>query len=195
MPMWCPPTPPSSDGDVYCDSWARALYRRGAAPDALLPPVRWRDPRAARSPRRLRPARAAPAPPSLFERAGSRPRPRARPAPPPLRDHAAPPPDWSPCEDAALRRALRLQRLPAEPPAAHRRGCLRRLAAENERRCWRLPLFGADLRAALTVPPDAHSLVPRKSIEDFLAEMHDVIDRIIKVLSEIIKVSVVHGKD
>lgn len=115
--MWCPPTPPSSDGDVYCDSWARALYRRGAAPDALLPPVRWRDPRV-RSPRRPRPAaRAAPAPPSLFERAGSRPRPRARPAPAPLRDHA-PPPDWAACEDAALRRALRLQRLPADPPAA-----------------------------------------------------------------------------
>ncbi|KAJ8723044.1 hypothetical protein PYW07_004224 [Mythimna separata] len=118
MPMWCPPTPPSGDGDVYCDTWARALYRAGAAPDALLPPVHRREPRA-REPRRMRPApRPSHAPLSLFERAGPRPRPRARPAAPP---HPAPhpaAPDWAPCEDAALRRALRLQRLPAEPPAA-----------------------------------------------------------------------------
>ncbi|XP_060810782.1 helicase domino [Amyelois transitella] len=116
MPMWSPPTPPSGDGDVYCESWALALYRRGAAPDALLPPARARDGRAARSPRRARAApRAPPAPPSLFERAGPRPRARPRlPAAP-----AAPAaPDWGACEDAALRRALRLQRLPAEPPAA-----------------------------------------------------------------------------
>ncbi|CAK1552715.1 unnamed protein product [Leptosia nina] len=118
MPIWCPPTPPSSDSDVYCESWARALYRRGAAADALLPAVRWRDARSARSPRRIRPAaRAAPAPPSLF---GARPRPRLRPAHshPPLRDPALPPPDWAACEEAALRRALRSQRLPAEPAAA-----------------------------------------------------------------------------
>ncbi|XP_045516212.1 helicase domino isoform X2 [Pieris brassicae] len=116
MPMWGPPTPPSGDGDVYCDSWARALYRRGAASEALLPPVRWRDPRAARSPRRLRPAPRPPlAPPSLF---GLRPRARPRAPPPTARDTAVPPPEWSPCEDAALRRALRSQRLPAEPPAA-----------------------------------------------------------------------------
>ncbi|CAF4842898.1 unnamed protein product [Pieris macdunnoughi] len=116
MPMWGPPTPPSGDGDVYCDSWARALYRRGAASEALLPPVRWRDPRAARSPRRQRPAPRAPlAPPSLF---GLRPRARPRAPPPAARDPAVPPPEWSPCEDAALRRALRSQRLPAEPPAA-----------------------------------------------------------------------------
>lgn len=105
---------------MYCESWARPLYRRGAAADALLPPCRWREARAPRSPRRARPApRAAHAPPSLFERAGARPRPRARPPPAPAREHAAPPPDWAPCEDAALRRALRLQRLPPEPPAAH----------------------------------------------------------------------------
>ncbi|XP_041977772.1 helicase domino [Aricia agestis] len=116
MPMWCPPTPPSSEGDVHCDSWARALYRPGAAADALLPPVRWRE-RAPRSPRRSRPAARAPAaPPSLFERSGPRARTR-RPAPAP--QHAAPPPEWAPHEDAALRRALRLQRLPPEPPAAH----------------------------------------------------------------------------
>ncbi|KAJ8725323.1 hypothetical protein PYW08_003506 [Mythimna loreyi] len=118
MPMWCPPTPPSGDGDVYCDTWARALYRSGAAPDALLPPVHRREPRA-REPRRLRaPPRPDHAPLSLFERAGPRPRPRAR-APPAAHPppHAAAP-DWAPCEDAALRRALRLQRLPAEPPAA-----------------------------------------------------------------------------
>ncbi|CAK1582408.1 unnamed protein product [Parnassius mnemosyne] len=121
MPMWCPPTPPSSEGDVYCESWARALYRRGAAAEALLPAVARRagDARTAREPRRLRVApRSAPAPPSLFARcgAGARARPRARP-PPPHRD--APQPEWAAGEDAALRRALRLQRLPPEPPATH----------------------------------------------------------------------------
>ncbi|RVE42282.1 hypothetical protein evm_013069 [Chilo suppressalis] len=114
MPMWCPPTPPSGDGDVYCESWTRALYRRGAAPEHALPAPARRE-RAPRPPR-ARPAPRAPlAPPSLFERAGPRPRPRPRPA------HAAPAPpapDWAPAEDAALRRALRLQRLPPDPPAA-----------------------------------------------------------------------------
>ncbi|XP_037869142.1 helicase domino isoform X2 [Bombyx mori] len=118
MPMWCPPTPPSGDGDVYCESWARALYRPGAAPDTVLPPAPRREPRALRDQRRLRlQPRPAAAPPSLFERSGPRPRPRPR-AP----THAPPPPhaqpDWSAAEDAALRRALRLQRLPAEPPPA-----------------------------------------------------------------------------
>lgn len=119
--MWCPPTPPSGDGDVYCDSWARALYRPGAAPDQLLPPVHRREPRASREPRRQRaPPRSSHAPLSLFDRAGPRPRPRAR-APPHAHPHPhphAPQPDWAPSEDAALRRALRLQRLPPEPPAA-----------------------------------------------------------------------------
>ncbi|XP_047021006.1 helicase domino [Helicoverpa zea] len=137
MPMWCPPTPPSGDGDVYCDSWARPLYRAGPAPDALLPPVHRREPR--REPRRARaPPRAPLAPPSLFERAGPRPRPRAR-APPPAHPHPhphAPQPDWAPSEDAALRRALRLQRLPAEPPAA--------LAPNWE---WVAELVGACARA------------------------------------------------
>ncbi|CAG9783506.1 unnamed protein product [Diatraea saccharalis] len=116
MPMWGPPTPPSGDGDVYCESWSLVLYRPGPAPDHLLPPAPRREPRAPRDPRRPRPAPRAPlAPPSLFERAGPRPRPRPRPphAPP-----APPPPDWTPAEDAALRRALRLQRLPPDPPAA-----------------------------------------------------------------------------
>ncbi|CAH0702114.1 unnamed protein product [Spodoptera exigua] len=118
MPMWCPPTPPSGDGDVYCDSWARALYRRGPAPDSALPAVHRREPRA-REPRRLRaPPRATHAPPSLFERAGPRPRARARAPPPHPPGGHAPQPDWAASEDAALRRALRLQRLPAEPPAA-----------------------------------------------------------------------------
>lgn len=119
LQMWCPPTPPSGDGDVYCDSWARALYRAGPAPDALLPPVPRREPRAAREPRRVRPApRPSHAPLSLFERAGPRPRPRPRAAPHAPAQGAHPQPDWAPSEDAALRRALRLQRLPAEPPAA-----------------------------------------------------------------------------
>lgn len=120
---WAPPTPPSGDGDVYCERWARALYRPGAAADAALPPVPRREQRA-RDQRRRVPARAAPAPPSLFERAGSRPRPRPRAphahhhAPHPHPRDAPPAPDWAPAEDAALRRALRLQRLPADPPAA-----------------------------------------------------------------------------
>lgn len=105
--MWAPPTPPAGAGDVYCESWARALYRRGAAPDRLLPAV----PRAAREPRRRLP-RLDHAPLSLFDRAAPRARARPRPAP------AAPAPDWAPHEDAALRRALRLQRLPPEPPPA-----------------------------------------------------------------------------
>lgn len=121
--MWCPPTPPSGDGDVYCDAWARALYRAGAAPDVALPPVHRRDLRA-REPRRRAAPRAAPAPASLFERAGAgaaaRPRARARlpPAAAAAARDAPHAPDWAPCEDAALRRALRLQRLPADPPAA-----------------------------------------------------------------------------
>lgn len=116
MPAWGPPTPPAGDGDVYCDSWARALYRAGAAPDHALPPVHRREARA-KDARRRPHARTAPAPPSLFEHAGPRPRPRPR-APHP---HPHPAPlatDWSPAEDAALRRALRLQRLPPDAPAA-----------------------------------------------------------------------------
>ncbi|KAJ2952399.1 hypothetical protein O0L34_g6707 [Tuta absoluta] len=114
--MWCPPTPPAADTDVYCERWSRALYRAGAAPDAALPAASRRDPRA-RTPRRRAAPRPALAPPSLFERAGPRPRPRPR-APPAAPRDAPPAPDWAAAEDAALRRALRLQRLPADPPAA-----------------------------------------------------------------------------
>lgn len=58
--------------------------------------------------------------------------------------------------------------------AERRRACLRRLAAANERRCWRLPLFGADLRAAVNAggPP-----LPSRDLADLLLEMHDIIDR------------------
>ncbi|CAF4842906.1 unnamed protein product [Pieris macdunnoughi] len=59
---------------------------------------------------------------------------------------------------------------------AHRASCMRRAARVNERRCWRLPLFGADLRAALSVPPPPPPFAP-KTVDDILAEMHDVIDR------------------
>ncbi|KPJ00236.1 E1A-binding protein p400 [Papilio xuthus] len=126
--MWCPPTPPSSDGDVYCDTWARPLYRRGAAAESLLPGVTRRDGRggapgvAGRDPRRLRLApRPAHAPPSMFERSaaggGGVPRPRARPRAP-LPHREPPQPEWAAGEDAALRRALRLQRLPPDAPQA-----------------------------------------------------------------------------
>lgn len=123
--MWCPPTPPSGDGDVYCEPWARPLYRAGAAPDALLPAPHRREPRAPRD-RRARPTapRAPPAPPSLFERAGARARAPHHPHPPaprraPPSQHPPPlQPEWTPAEDAALRRALRLQRAPPDPPPA-----------------------------------------------------------------------------
>ncbi|CAH0718657.1 unnamed protein product, partial [Brenthis ino] len=170
MPMWCPPTPPSSDGDVYCEAWARPLYRRGAAADALLPPVRWRDARAPRSPRRARPApRAAHAPPSLFERAGPRPRPRPRAPPPPARDPPAPPPDWAPCEDAALRHALRLQRLPPEPPAAHAPNWdwLADLVNETAR-AYRSPRACRDRHDALADPERAPTprRAPKRRLDD-----------------------------
>ncbi|KAL0841655.1 hypothetical protein ABMA28_013933 [Loxostege sticticalis] len=57
---------------------------------------------------------------------------------------------------------------------ARRRGCLRRLAAANERRCWRLPLYGEDLRGALAAaaPP-----VPHIQITDLLDRLHELIDR------------------
>ncbi|CAG4906239.1 unnamed protein product [Colias eurytheme] len=133
-------------------------------------------------PRRLveelaeRPAAAAPRPPPAALRLHLRLVPRAPPA-------RAPPPAAPPRLAGGPPSGPPAAAPPARPPpgaagrlAAHRRGCLRRLAAANERRCWRLPLFGADLRAALAVPPPL-SLVPHKSIEDVLAEMHDVIDR------------------
>nr|XP_026501590.1 helicase domino [Vanessa tameamea] len=56
----------------------------------------------------------------------------------------------------------------------HRRSCLRRLATVNERRCWRLPLFGADLREAVCAGPPA---VPPRNLNVLLDEMHDIIDR------------------
>lgn len=103
---------------MYCESWARALYRAGAAPDALLPAASRRERTAVRPARPPRPAsRPHHAPLSLFERSGAR---RGTPRRPPPAPHPHPTPqvEWSAAEDAALRRALRLQRVPAEPPAA-----------------------------------------------------------------------------
>ncbi|CAG5010866.1 unnamed protein product [Parnassius apollo] len=154
MPMWCPPTPPSSEGDVYCESWALPLYRRGAAAEALLPAVARRagDMRAAREPRRARAApRAAPAPPSLFARAGAPARARPRARPPPHRD--APQPEWAAGEDAALRRALRLQHLPPDPPAALAPNWDWAADLVNEAaRCYRSPRACRDRHDALADP-------------------------------------------
>ncbi|CAH1401524.1 unnamed protein product [Nezara viridula] len=39
MPMWCPPTPPQDDGDVYIDQALCLLYEPEVMPDSQLPPV------------------------------------------------------------------------------------------------------------------------------------------------------------
>ncbi|XP_014280973.1 helicase domino isoform X2 [Halyomorpha halys] len=39
MPMWCPPTPPQDDGDVYIDQALCLLYEPEVIPDSQLPPV------------------------------------------------------------------------------------------------------------------------------------------------------------
>lgn len=60
-----------------------------------------------------------------------------------------------------------------------RRGCLRRLAADNERRCWRLPLYGEDLRDALAAsspPPPAALRVP--TLEELLVRALRARDRL-----------------
>lgn len=102
--------------------------------------------------------------------------PRAPPAlPPPA---AAPPP----AVRAAPAPAAPARAPPAGPGAARlearRRACLRRLALVNERRCWRLPLYGADLRAAVRAPPPAPPpLLAPPDLEQRLEDMRDIIDR------------------
>lgn len=101
--------------------------------------------------------------------------PRTPPALPPPPPPSAPPPALA---------AARLAPAPAPGPAAARgaearaaewrRGSLRRLAAANERRCWRLPLYGADLRAAVRAGPPA---LPPRDMHDLLEQMNDIIDR------------------
>lgn len=98
--------------------------------------------------------RAPPAPPAAPAPPPAPPAPRARPAPP------APAP--APRGPAAARLEAR------------RRACLRRLAATNERRCWRLPLFGADLRAAVLAPAPP---LPARRLSDVLVDLQDLIDR------------------
>lgn len=105
--------------------------------------------------------------------------------------HSAPP-AAPPHAPPALAAAPRVAPGPAPaPPAApapgaaarletHRRNCLRRLAAVNERRCWRLPLFGADLREAVSAGPPA---VPPRDMAALLDEMHDIIDRFVQRIS------------
>ncbi|XP_015114836.1 helicase domino [Diachasma alloeum] len=39
MPMWCPPTPPTSDNDVYIDYSLGFLYENTPIPESQLPPV------------------------------------------------------------------------------------------------------------------------------------------------------------
>lgn len=58
--------------------------------------------------------------------------------------------------------------------AARRRAALRRLALVNERRCWRLPLYGADLLAAVRAEPPP---LPGRDLDTMLSDMHDIIDR------------------
>ncbi|XP_063620676.1 helicase domino, partial [Cydia splendana] len=132
MPIWCPPSPPASDGDgeLYRPPWARALYRAGPAPEHALPALprargaggagRAGLPAAPPLPQHPRLPRPPRAPPSLFERAGpgAGARVRVRPRAPADKHKDAPAPDWAPAEDAALRRALRLQRLPPDAPPA-----------------------------------------------------------------------------
>lgn len=120
-------------------------------------------------PRGARPPRPPPAELRLHLRLVPR-------APPPA--GAAPPPTPQPRSTPAARAPV------ATPVAkalgagarleARRRACLRRLAAVNERRCWRLPLYGADLRAAVAAcaPPP-----PARDLDALLRDMHDVIDR------------------
>lgn len=57
---------------------------------------------------------------------------------------------------------------------SRRRAALRRLAACNERRCWRLPLYGADLLAAAGAGSPA---IPPRQLSDQLSELHDLIDK------------------
>ncbi|XP_063378529.1 helicase domino, partial [Cydia fagiglandana] len=164
MPIWCPPSPPASDGDgeLYRPPWARALYRAGPAPEHALPAL----PRAragggaARAgppapplphahPRPPRPPRA---PPSLFERGA---RVRVRPRAPADKHKDAPAPDWAPAEDAALRRALRLQRLPPDAPPA--RAPNWEWAAElvaDVARAYRAPRACRDRHERLAAPDD-----------------------------------------
>ncbi|KAJ2952402.1 hypothetical protein O0L34_g6710 [Tuta absoluta] len=99
-------------------------------------------------------------------------------APPPIVASRPPPPSRAAAPAAAPAPA------PATPAASRlcvrRAECLRRLARTNERRCWRLPLYGADLRAALhagPAPGPAPAPLPHRTIDQVLADMEDVIDR------------------
>lgn len=90
------------------------------------------------------------------------PAPRARPArAPPVPAHAP-----TPAASAPTGAAARL--------AARRDEALRRLAASNERRCWRLPLYGADLLEAVRAEPPP---LPARDLDTMLRDMHDIIDR------------------
>lgn len=125
------------------------------------------------------PAPAPPRPPPARLRLHLRLVPRAPPAAAaPQHPAAPPPPAQAPPRPS---RAAAPAPASAPPPGAgaarleaRRRAGLRRLAGANERRCWRLPLFGADLRAAVHAGPPP---LPPRDMADVLAEMHDVIDR------------------
>lgn len=127
----------------------------------------------------------------LVEELGAAPARAAAPRPPPagLRLHlrlvprAAPPDAPGPAPAVAMAPRGRPPPVPAAPaPApgaaarleARRRACLRRLAAVNERRCWRLPLYGADLRAAVQA---GGPLLPPRDMADVLADVRPIIDR------------------
>ncbi|XP_063359970.1 helicase domino, partial [Cydia amplana] len=129
---------------------------------------------------RAAPPPAPPRPPAAELRIHLRLVPRALP-PAALGAAAAPPLRVRP-----PRRSARAPAAAPPPPAAgaaarleaRRRASLRRLAAANERRCWRLPLLGADLRRAVLAPPPAvpaplHPPDPAALLE----RMRDVVDR------------------
>ncbi|XP_075220289.1 domino helicase isoform X2 [Lycorma delicatula] len=45
MPMWCPPTPPQDEGDVYIDHALGYLYEHSIMPESELPPVYYKKDR------------------------------------------------------------------------------------------------------------------------------------------------------
>ncbi|GBP63608.1 Helicase domino [Eumeta japonica] len=62
---------------------------------------------------------------------------------------------------------------------ARRRASLRRLGAVNERRCWRLPLYGADLRAAAAapLPTPVDTRVAPPFLDEFVTRLIPTLER------------------
>ncbi|CAB3234827.1 unnamed protein product [Arctia plantaginis] len=127
--------------------------------------------------RRAAPPRPPPASLRLHLRLVPRAPPRIAappPLPPPVTLSAPGRPAASPAAAAPAPGPAGAPAAPAARLEARRRACLRRLASANERRCWRLPLFGADLRAAVSAGGPA---LPPRDVADLLDELHPLIDR------------------